>query len=266
MNFVASPRARRLMRERGIDRRDVRGSGPGGRIVAADVPQFASAAALSPMRRAIVQATTASAAVPQFTLRAELDASALLAFRARLLEQMPPASEWQVSITDLLLCAQARALRACPAANRVWRDGAIQPLPTVAVGLVVSLDDGLLIPCIRDADQLELQELARQRAGLVQAARAGRLGGESLAGAASSLSNLGPSRVDDFAAILYPPQSSILAAGRVAPRPFVVDGQLCARPTLRLNLTADHRVLDGAPAADFLGHIIKHLESPAPPR
>jgi pyruvate dehydrogenase E2 component (dihydrolipoamide acetyltransferase) len=247
------------MRERGIDPGSVRGTGPGGRIIEADVPRIAPSRALSPMRRAIVQATTASAAVPQFTLRAEIDATTLLAHRGRLLEK----SGTRVSITDYLLHAQSRGLRACPQANRIWHDGTIESLSAIAVGLVVSLDDGLLIPCIRDADQLDLMELARKRIELVGLARAGRLRGDSLAGPASSLSNLGHTRVDDFTAILYSPQSSMLAVGRIAARPFVLNGELVARPTLRLCLTIDHRILDGAPAAEFLDHLVEFLEQPS---
>jgi pyruvate dehydrogenase E2 component (dihydrolipoamide acetyltransferase) len=250
------------MRERGIDPSRVRGTGPGGRIVEADVLRMPPAGTLSPMRRAIARITTASAAVPQFTLRAEVDATELLAFRAMMLEHWAAESGPRLSIGDLLLRAQALALRTSPRANRIWKEDTIIALPDVGVGLVVSLDDGLIVPVIRDADRLELKELVRQRTEVVRAAREGRLRGEAMTAVASSLSNLGHSRVDDFSAILYPPQSSMLAVWRIVPRPFVVDGQVCARPTLRLSLTVDHRVLDGAPAAEFLGRIVEYLSEP----
>jgi pyruvate dehydrogenase E2 component (dihydrolipoamide acetyltransferase) len=125
------------------------------------------------------------------------------------------------------------------------------------------MPDGVLIPSLEDANRLSLCETARQRNELVEAARRDRRVPTHSAIAATSLSNLGPSRVDAFSAIIAPPQSSILSVGRLAQRPFVVDGQLCARPTLQLTLTVDHRVLDGAPAAEFLGRIVDYLEAPA---
>ena len=158
--------------------------------------------------------------------------------------------------------AQALALSDLPEACATWQDDALVPAESVDLGLVVSLPGGLLIPIIRRADQLSLAEIARSRSELVAAARAGRLGSDSLAGGVSSLSNLGNSRVDEFSALIAPPQSSILAVGRLAPRPFVVDGQLVVRPTLRLTLTADHRVMDGALAAELLGRIVSLIEQP----
>jgi pyruvate dehydrogenase E2 component (dihydrolipoamide acetyltransferase) len=283
--IAASPRARRAMRNRGIDPRSVRGSGPGGRITEADVEQAVgpqqgvtteSSAlgessrdrhALTPMRRSIARIAAASTAtVPQFRLRAELDAAPLLALREQLLMRAGSAaiaSETQVrlSITDLVLRAMGLALCDNPAANAIWVDGTIRRLSEINVGLVVNLDDGLLVPTLGGVASLTLAQLARQRSEVVAAARRERL--DAAGFAATSLSNLGTTRVDDFAAVVFPPQSTILAAGRIVDRPFVVDGKLKATPTLRLTLSVDHRVLDGAPAAQFLGRIVHYLEQPA---
>ena len=166
------------------------------------------------------------------------------------------------TVTDFLLRALALALRDCPFANTIWQDDTIVRLADCDVGLVVGLSDGLLIPIVRRADQGDFAVLSRQRAALVEAARAGKLAAEALQGGASSLSNLGNTRVDEFAAVLPPPHSSILAVGRAASRPFMVDGRIGARTTLKLCLSVDHRVMDGVPAGEFLGRIVEGLEQP----
>jgi pyruvate dehydrogenase E2 component (dihydrolipoamide acetyltransferase) len=207
--------------------------------------------------------TEASAAgVPQFYVRAEADASALVACREQLIERIEGDVNVRLSLTDLLIRAQALALSDLPEACATWQDGALVPAESVDLGLVVSLPGGLLIPILRGVDRLSLAELVRSRSELVAAARAGRLGSDCLAGGVSSLSNLGSSRVDEFTALVAPPQSSILAVGRLTPRPLVADGQLVVRPTLRLTLSCDHRVIDGALAAELLGRIVSLIEQP----
>lgn len=261
-----SPRARRRARESGLDWSQLRGSGRTGRIIEADVIEAARQAApsnLSTMRRLIAQRTAESfATVPHFYLRAEVDATALLQMRARLLPDIEQATGARLTLTDLILRAQARALRECPFANAIWRDNGITPLSTCDVGLVVGRPDGLMIPIVRSVDAGDLAALAKQRAALVEAARTGGLAHEALQGGATSLSNLGNTRVDEFTAVIPLPHSSILAVGRAAPRPFVVREQLVSCPTLKLCLSVDHRVMDGAPAAEFLGRIAAALENP----
>ncbi len=263
---AASPRARRRAAELGVDWTRLKGSGRTGRIVESDVLEASrttAAAPLTPMRRLIAQRTAESfAAAPHFYLRAELDATALLQLRQRLVGEIERSAGVRLTLTDLILRAQARALRQCPFANCVWRDNGIVACPGWDVGLVVSLPEGLLIPIVRSAAEGGVPELARRRAALVEAARAGRLAGEALQGGATSLSNLGKSRVDEFSAVIPSGQSSVLAVGRVAPRPFVVDEQFVLRPTLKLCLSVDHRVMDGGPAAEFLGRIVDGLEQP----
>jgi len=259
------------MRQRGISASSIAGSGPGGRIVEADVltavaptgvATAPASASTSSMRRAVAANTSASfATTPHFYLRAEIDATALIDLRSQLAEAVQQETGVRLTLTDFLLAALGQALRDHPAANRVWQGDSMTPLTGANVGLVVGLDDGLLIPTLRDTDRLRLADLARQRAALVESARAGRT--PSAARCATSLSNLGAGRVDEFAAVIPHGQSSVLAVGRVAPRPFVVDGSLAVRQTLRLCLSVDHRVLDGQPAAQFLGRIAELLEKPA---
>ena len=270
--LAASPRARRALRERGIDPRQVHGTGPEGRIVEADVLRAEHEAAasaprpaqgISPMRRAVAAKVTESfTTVPHFYLRAEADVSAVFEARRQFVDQVERDYGVRVSLTDLLLRALALALGDCPGANRVWRQDGIVELPTVDVGLVVQVGDGLLVPVIHGADRLGLVDLARRRQELVAAARSGRLPADALHGGATALSNLGNHRVDEFAAVISPPHSSMLAVGRAAERPAVFDGRLCARRTLHLTLSVDHRVMDGEPAAEFLDRVVDQLERP----
>jgi len=216
------------------------------------------------MRRAIAEKTAASfSSVPHFYLRAEADVTELVALRQELASQWASRGEIKPTLTDFLLRAMALAVPRFPFANQVWKDQSIVTLPTVDLGLVVGLHDGLLIPVLRRVDQLSLAEVVKRRSDAAAAARAGKLGAADTQGAAMSLSNLGNSPVDEFAAVIAPGQSSMLAVGRAAPRPFVVKDQLAVRTTLRLCLSADHRVMDGAPAAELLGRIMELLEEPS---
>jgi len=228
------------------------------------LPGVGTPLSLSPMRRAVAQRTAQSfATVPHFYLRSEIDASALV----ELCENLQRAGQKGISarstLSDLLLRGMALALRDCPHANRIWQQDSLLQLSSADVGLVVGLEDGLLIPVIRAADTLSLAELACRRADAISAARSGKLSADALHPCATSLSNLGAHRVDEFTAVIPPPQSSVLSVGRAGPRPFVIDGQLCVRQTLHLCLAVDHRVMDGVPAARFLERIIESLEKPA---
>lgn len=275
-----SPRARRAMRQRGIDPAAVRGTGPSGRIIEADVLRAASlspplageepdaraetpAGSLSSMRRAVAAKVVESfATVPHFYLRSEADVTALVQLRSEAAESFEARCGARPSLTDFLLRAMTLALGDCPHANRIWQNDAIVQLPTVDVGLVVQWNDGLMVPILRRADQLDLVELVRHRVAVVEAVRSGRTSADLFQGGATSLSNLGNRRVDEFTPIISPPQSSMLAVGRVAQRPLVVEGRLCPRHTMHLTLSVDHRVMDGVPAAAFLDRIVELLEKP----
>ena len=263
---ASSPRARRRAAELGVDATRLQGSGRTGRIIEADVlkaVKLSRPPVLSSMRRAIAQRTAASfASAPHFYLRCEVDATALIKLREELLPEIQRASGVRLTLTDLLLRAQALALRDFPVANSIWQDDKIIALPTCDIGLVVGLRDGLIIPIVRGAEASDLATLAKQRASLVEAARSAILPREALQGGATSLSNLGNTRVDEFTAVLPSPHSSILAVGRAVPRPFSVEGLIGVRTTLKLCLSVDHRVLDGGPAAGFLGRIVELLEAP----
>jgi pyruvate dehydrogenase E2 component (dihydrolipoamide acetyltransferase) len=262
------------MAELGIDPSALHGSGPEGRIVQADVLKARPARSavhaapvllpVNPMRLAVARRTAESfATIPHFYLRAELDATAMVDLRAQLLEEVQKTHGIRLTLTDFLLGAMARAMAQCPEANRIWKDQGLLQFPTADLALMVAVPDGLLAPVIRQADRLALPGVARERCRLVTAARSGKLPADAVGGAAASVSNLGDSRVDDFGAIIMPPQSSMLAAGRAAPRPFVVDGRLSVRTTLHLCLSVDHRVMDGKAGAAFLGMILDLLEKPA---
>ncbi|MHB8522839.1 MAG: dihydrolipoamide acetyltransferase family protein [Limisphaerales bacterium] len=278
---VASPRARRRAAALGVDLTRLQGSGRTGRIIEADVLQAAaspgtaavasaapkaaplSAGEVSIMRRNIAERTALSfSTIPHFYLRAEVDVTELVKMREHLLEVVERECGVRVTVTDFLLRAQALALRDLPAANAVWQANGIVRYADADVGLVVGLPDGLLIPVIRAAQNLSLAQLARERRRLVETVRAGRFNAEMIAGGATSLSSLGTTRTDEFAAVIALHQSSMLAVGRAAPRPYVVDGRLEVRTTIRLCLSVDHRVLDGGPAAEFLGRIVELLEAP----
>jgi pyruvate dehydrogenase E2 component (dihydrolipoamide acetyltransferase) len=263
------------MRQRGVNVANVTGTGPNGRIVEADVlralatavvcspTKAAPAGSVSSMRRAVAAKVTESfATVPHFYLRSEVDMTSLVQLREQNLAVIEKCSGVRPTLTDFLLRAMALALRDCPQANRIWLNDSIVQLPTVDVGLVVQVGDGLLVPIIQRADRLGLAELARQRTKVTEVVRSGKMPADLFQGGATSLTNLGKHRVDQFAAIISPPQSSMLAVGRLAERPFAYEGRLCLRQTMQLTLSVDHRVMDGVPAAEFLDHIVESLEKP----
>jgi len=276
---VASPRARRLMRQLGLNPGQLRGTGPGGRVLEIDVETAgrvavpaqsgggvipAGSGGISVMRRAIAERTAASFAnIPHFYLRVEADITSLLELRQELILQIQSETGVKLTLTDLLLRAMARVSAEFPLARQVWQNNSIVTLPTVDLGLVVGLADGLFIPVLKEVDKLSLGALAKLRSEIATAARTGKLTAAQTQGGAMSLSNLGNSRVDEFAAVIAPGQSSVLAVGRAASRPFVVRDQLTVRTTLRLCLSIDHRVMDGGPAALILGRLVEFLEQPA---
>jgi pyruvate dehydrogenase E2 component (dihydrolipoamide acetyltransferase) len=278
---VSSPRARRRAAELGVDATRLHGSGRTGRIIESDVLKAAasqgtagiaspahkaaptSAGHVSIMRRSIAERTALSfSTIPHFYLRAEVDVTELVKMREQQLEVLESECGVRVTVTDFLLRAQALALRDFPAANGIWRQNNILRYADADVGVVVGLPDGLVIPIIRAAQKLSLGQLAKERARLVETVRAGGFNPDMLEGGATSVSNLGTTRTDEFTAIIAPHQSSMLAVGRAIPRPYVVDGRLEIRTTLWLCLSVDHRVLDGKPAAEFFGRIVELLEAP----
>jgi pyruvate dehydrogenase E2 component (dihydrolipoamide acetyltransferase) len=193
-------------------------------------------------------------------LGVEANASVLTHVRESLNSE--PGGNPKLTFTDFFLKAMAEALREQPGVNAFWNGDGVVPLDTIDIGCAVQAEDTLLVPVIRNADRLDLFAIAAQRAELVGKARSRTLAMSDMEGGSATLSNLGQAGVDWFQAILNPPQSVVLAVGRIAPRPVVVNNQLLPQPTVHLNLSADHRVLDGAAAAAFLIRIQQLIERP----
>jgi len=271
----STPVARKLAAERGIDLGDIAGSGPGGRVQlddvqrAIDAPRAAIAAAqpLSPMRRALARAMTLSnATIPQFTVSRSVEWTVLQALRREVTATLAQGAP-TLSLTDFLLQAVARALMKFPALNATFSgdadsaDARIVAASGAHIGLVVAVDNGLLVPVIHGVDQLSLAEIARRREDCVERALHGRLKREEVEGATVSISNLGAHGPDRFTAIINPPQSAILAVGRQRDCVVAREGTVVVRPLSDLTLTVDHRVADGRLAALFLASLVEILES-----
>jgi pyruvate dehydrogenase E2 component (dihydrolipoamide acetyltransferase) len=262
---LASPKARRLARERGLDLAALAGTGPGGAVLAADVrtalpsasaPQAPAAGRL--WRRMAERVTQAWATIPHFYLQRQVNAARLAAWRA---EAQARAAE-KITYTDLLIKLIAAALRRHPRLNATWQGDDLVAHSAVNLGLAVAVDDGLIVPVIHDAAALGLGQIAARRAALVAKAQAGKLGPADLDGGTFTLSNLGMFGVDVFSAIVNPPQVAILAAGAVADRVVAVGGHPALKPTLTHSRSCDHPPLDGARGAHFLQTLAELIEAP----
>jgi pyruvate dehydrogenase E2 component (dihydrolipoamide acetyltransferase) len=202
---------------------------------------------------------------PHFYLSAEARADVLLELRERLLPTVERRAGVRLTVTDVLIKIAAAALTQHPRANAFWdpaRGGRIGLHRHVHVGIAVATDRGLVVPVLRNADAKGLAQIATERNRLLEQARSGKLLPGELEGSTFTLTNLGMYRVDVFQAILNPPQSAILAVGRIVERPVAIDGQSCVRPTMVLTLSCDHRVLDGVLGAQFLGRVVELIEEP----
>lgn len=259
----ASPKARRLAQERGVDLSGLAGSGPGGEITTADVmaargspaAQTAEISTSMAWRTMAERLAQAWSAVPHFYLTREVGALGLVE-RRRALSAAVPA----VTYTDLLVVLTARSLRAHPRLSARWDGGRIITQPQVGIGIAVATEDGLVVPVIPRADELGSEEIARVRHDLVTRAQAGRLRPEDVRGGTFTISNLGMFGVDAVAAIVNPPQAAILGVGRIVDRVVAVSGAPAVRPMLTLTLTCDHRVVDGARGAEFLSTLADLIE------
>jgi len=266
---LASPKARRIAAERGIDLDAIAGTGPHGAVVAADL---AAAAAPPPepathklelgsvWRRMAERTTRSWQTAPHFFLVREVDAGRLGGWRDSLRRR---DGYDRVTHTDLLVKLCAAALREHPRVNASWRDGELTANDDVNVGIAVAIEDGLVVPVVHAADRLRIDEIASRRAGLVAAAREGHLAPKDVSGGTFTISNLGMYGVDAFLAIVNEPQAAILAVGRIADRVIAVDGRPEVRPTMTLALSFDHRVVDGARGAEFLDTLASLVEEPA---
>jgi len=272
--IFASPLARRLARERGVDPRSLEGSGPGGRIVRRDIesPSIVaserevvistgsySSIAHTPMRMAIARRLTESkSTVPHFYLTAVCRVEELLGLRKSW-------NEWatsKVSVNDLILKTVAGAFQDVPDANVIWMPEELRRFADVDIAMAVATPNGLLTPVVRGVNRLHLPELSSITTELAARARAGRLRQDEIEGGSFSVTNLGMYGTQEFSAILNPPQSAILAVGAASQEAIVVEGAITVATVIHFTLSVDHRAIDGALAARWLAAFTKRIESP----
>ncbi|HKD93690.1 MAG TPA: dihydrolipoamide acetyltransferase family protein [Gaiellaceae bacterium] len=274
----ASPLARRMARERGIELSGVRGTGPDGRIVAEDIERAEAGGPSTPVaapvpvavgevervpltniRKTIARRLTEAWQIPVFQLQASADMTRVNALVARLRERDPDV---RITVTDVLTKVCAQALMRHREVNAEFTDDAVLLHPSANVGLAVAAPQGLVVPVIRSAERLSLTEIAGVRADLVGRARENKLRAEDLDRGTFTISNLGMYAVESFTAVLNPPQAAIVAVGATEERVVPVNGETVVRPMVTLTATFDHRAVDGAPAAAFLQTLRESLEDP----
>jgi pyruvate dehydrogenase E2 component (dihydrolipoamide acetyltransferase) len=275
----ASPLARRLAREKGIDIATLQGSGPEGRIVAEDVeraavapprpaPSVAAVAGeveeveLTSTRKTIARRLTEAWQAPVFQLTVSADMTRALELRERLVGRLRDG-ETKPTVSDLLTKIVAAALVRYPAVNAHFTGDKILRFPYAHVGIAVAAPNGLVVPVIRDADRKTIQEIAAARADVVGRARDGKLQRDDLADGTFTISNLGMFGIEQFIAVLNPPQAAILAVGATEEKPVVRDGELTVRPLMSMTITCDHRAIDGADGAEFLRTVKELVEEPS---
>jgi pyruvate dehydrogenase E2 component (dihydrolipoamide acetyltransferase) len=281
----ASPLARRLAADMGVDLGRVQGSGPGGRVVKRDVeaakaagpapPPAAKMPAWTPdeaeyedvptsqMRKTIAKRLTMSIGpIPTFYLTVDIDMTRVIEARARI-NSILEADGLKVSINDLVLKAVAGALRRHPECNAQWQDGFVRRFNAVHLGVAVAIDEGLITPVVRHAHAKGVAQISAEVRELAGRARERKLTPEEYTGATFSVSNLGMLGIHEFTAIINPPEAGILAIGAMEDTPVVVDGEVVVRPRMRITMSCDHRVIDGATGARFLQTLRAMLEEPA---
>jgi pyruvate dehydrogenase E2 component (dihydrolipoamide acetyltransferase) len=288
-----SPKARRLAREHGVDVTRLRGSGPGGEILAEDVMNVAKptgaagaplpvAAGVAPVAalskpqavagkveqlgtvgRLMASRTTQSwTTVPHFFVTRDADAAGLLETHGRLAVEVERAHGIKATLTDLLIALVARVLAKHPRMNASWAAEGIRHNAEINVALAVAVEEGVVAPVVHKANTSKIEEIAVRRRELAERAKAGRLQPADIAGGTFTISNLGMYNVDAFTAIIVPPQAGILAVGRVGDRVVAVDGRPAVRPMITLTLSTDHRVADGARAALFMNDLVEAIREP----
>jgi pyruvate dehydrogenase E2 component (dihydrolipoamide acetyltransferase) len=277
----ASPLAKRVAKEKGIDIAKVKGSGPSGRIIEADVVEFVdrlatpriepiiaatapvAAVELSAVRKVIARRMTESkTTIPHFYLTVDIDMTEAVALREKLNaydDTLP-----KISVNDMIVRATAKALGKMPAANVAFRDNKIQPGAGIHVGIAVALDDGLIVPVVRDADRISLRSLAQTSKELVKRAREKKLRPEEYSGGTFTVSNLGGFDVESFIAIIDPAQGAILAVSTIVRKPVVLDDTdtVVVRQRMNATFSGDHRAMDGAVGARFMQELKRILQNP----
>ena len=276
----SSPLARRLASDKGIQLGGIQGSGPGGRIVKRDIENAKatagaarSAAAerlategdfkdipLTQIRKTIARRLAESnGPVPTFFLTAEFDATRAAEMRAQLLEM---GDQYKVSFNDIVIKAVALSLAEHPEVNAHWLNDKIRHFNRIHVAMAVAVEDGLITPVLFDADRMTMWEISEKARDLAKKARERKLMPEEYTGSTFSVSNLGMFGIDQFTAIINPPEAGILAIGGVEEKPVVIDGTLEVRQRMRVTMSCDHRVIDGATGAKFLQTVRRYLENP----
>src|SRR5512140_2344497 len=289
----SSPLARRLASERGLDLGQLHGSGPGGRVIRRDIESAIAAApapaapatAAAPTRTGTAPATPRTSApgdfedvpltqirktiarrlaesigpIPTFYLTADFDLTSVRELRARMIAL---GDEYKVSYNDILLKAIATALSQHPEVNAHWLGDSMRRHHRVHLGMAVAVEDGLITPIIADADRKRISEIARESRELAKRARERKLAPEEYTGATATVSNLGMFGIDEFTAIINPPEVAIFAVGAVADVPVVVDGALAVRTRVRITMSCDHRAVDGATGARFMQTLRRLIENP----
>jgi pyruvate dehydrogenase E2 component (dihydrolipoamide acetyltransferase) len=278
---LASPKARRLAQERGLELKTIHGSGPNGAVLAADVLSVSAASdkplvadeepagalaaappetmAVSRIWRVMVERISqAWTTIPHFYLLREANATRLIAWLG---DARGRAAE-KITYTDLLVKLTAAALRQHPRLNGSWVKDTIVLNPDFNIGIAVAVEAGLVVPVIHRADSLGLGQLAARRGELIAKAQTGKLSPDDISGGTFTISNLGMYGVDAFSAIVNPPQAAILAVSRIADRVVPLNGQPAIQPMISLSLSCDHRVVDGARGAQFLQTLADLIEDP----
>lgn len=271
----ATPAARRIASEVNLDLTKISGSGPRGRIQAADVidaqsaftpgPLTGSSQTMSTIRKRIAERLTASyQTTPHIYLNVEVDMNEAEASRRRMNELAAKDGLPEISLTAYLLRIVAWALKRNPSLNALSQDDEIVFHDQINIGVATALEDGLIVPVIHNSDTLSAREINQRLRDLIQKARTGTLVLDDIQGGTFTISNLGMFGIQSFTAIINPPQSAILAVGTLTRRPIVVDESdtIVIRPMMMLTLAADHRIIDGAVAAAFLSDLVKALETP----
>jgi pyruvate dehydrogenase E2 component (dihydrolipoamide acetyltransferase) len=286
-----SPKARRLAREHGVDLARLRGSGPGGEILAEDVMNAAKGSGAPPAPAAASAAPAAAQSAPQaaageieqlgtvgrlmaartaqswttvphFFVTRDADAGGLLEMHGRLAVEVERARGIKATLTDLLIALVARVLAKHPRMNASWTAEGIRHNAEINVALAVAVEEGVVAPVLHKANASKIEEIAVRRRELAERAKAGRLRPADISGGTFTISNLGMYNVDAFTAIIVPPQAAILAVGRVGDRVVAVDGRPAVRPMMSLTLSTDHRVADGARAALFMNDLVEAIREP----
>lgn len=268
----ASPLARKMAEAAGIDLTKINGSGPGGRIVERDIEAAMATTIrravsgnkipLSRVRQAIAKHMTESkTTTPHFYISVSVNMTEPLKFREELNHQCPDSEK--ISINDLIIAAAAHTLETFPSFNASYRDDDLEMHPQINIGIAVTLEDGLITPVLREANKKSLKSIAIESKALTDRARKNKLQADDLGSGTFTISNLGMFGIDEFSAIINPPEAAILAVGAVAQRPVVIDSAVGFAAMMTVTLSVDHRVVDGAQAGRFLQEFKKRMENPS---